>query len=125
MDFFKTIDRIFHWDAAEIQKGLPAVGVGQVAVLRGDARGVVLQHAAEPSVTEVAAIGACLVLVSGQTGEVGEACAFEGKLHSVLVAQQVFHGVDVVVFGVVLQTEVELAADVGNLGVEDCAVAVG
>ena len=77
--------------------------VRQVAVLRRDARSVVLKLVAQPAVAEVASIGATgvggTVLVQGQAAQVGEACPLEGELHGVLVAQKVLHGVDVVFLG--------------------------
>ena len=44
--------------------------IRQVAVLRGDTRGIVLQLGAEPLVTEVATIEAGLVLVESQATQV-------------------------------------------------------
>ena len=99
--------------------------IGQVTVLRGDAGGVVLELAAEPLIAKTTTIDACTVLVERQTTEVREARALEGKLHGILIAQQIFHRIDVVVLAVASQPKTELLADICNLSRNNGAITIG
>ena len=98
--------------------------IRQVAVLGGDASGIVLQHAGEPGIAEIAAIEAGIVLVVSQTAQVREAGALEGELHGILVAEQILHGIDGVLLGVGGQVETELSVDISQLILQHCIVLI-